>query len=65
MSPHKTARTDADENGLTVGELTIAIAVLIIASLIWTTITKKEDAQKVSRMPLQYSLDTSKYHPKE
>ena len=36
------------QHGLTVGELTIAIGALIIATLLWTTINKKEDTSNVS-----------------
>ena len=36
------------EQGLTVGELTIAISALIITGLIWTTISNKEEAKDSS-----------------
>ena len=35
-------------DGLTVGELSIAIATLIIIVLIWTNLTKKDENQEVS-----------------
>jgi len=37
---------ESKKNGLTVGELTMAIGALIIAALIWASIAKKEEAQK-------------------
>ena len=36
------------EHGLTVGELTMAVGALLVASLIWTTVTKKENSQDIS-----------------
>ena len=35
-------------DGLTVGELSIAIATLIIVGFIWTNLTKDKDNQEVS-----------------
>ena len=35
-------------DGLTVGELSIAIAVLIIIGFIWTNLTKEKGSQEVS-----------------
>ena len=35
-------------DGLTVGELTITIATLVIIGFIWTNITKDKENQKVS-----------------
>lgn len=37
---------NSKENGLTVGELTIGIAVLIIAGLIWTTFNKEKNSEQ-------------------
>ncbi len=39
-----------NNHGLTVGELTIAISVLIILGLIWTTLGKKQEVQETSLM---------------
>ena len=36
------------QHGLTVGELTIAIGALIIATLLWATINKREDPSNAS-----------------
>ncbi len=36
------------DKGLTVGELTMAIGVLIIASLVWSSFNKKDGAQPSS-----------------
>jgi len=36
------------EQGLTIGELTIAISALIITGLLWTTISNKEEAKDSS-----------------
>ena len=38
------------QHGLTVGELTIAIGALIIATILWTTINKKENTSNVSNI---------------
>tara|TARA_B100001250_G_C19682670_1_gene736558 strand:+ start:790 stop:972 length:183 start_codon:yes stop_codon:yes gene_type:complete len=35
-------------DGLTVGELTITIGVLIIIGVIWSTFTQKQESQEVS-----------------
>ncbi len=35
----------SSESGLTVGELTIAVTVAIIAGLIWTTVSDKKDSE--------------------
>ena len=37
-------------DGLTVGELSITIATLIIIGFIWTNITKEKGTQEVSRV---------------
>ena len=42
------------DDGLTVGELSIAIASLIIVGFIWTNLTKEKGNQEVSRF-----IDTS------
>ncbi len=47
------------EHGLTVGELTMTIGVLIVAGLIWTTISKKEDSKDLSNNYVQYKLAKS------
>ena len=47
------------ENGLTVGELTMTIAALIIAGLIWTTLTKEETSKDISQASNSYSLEKS------
>jgi len=44
------------ENGLTVGELTITISALIVAALIWTTISRKEESKSVFNIYSQPSL---------
>ena len=36
------------QNGLTVGELTIAISALILGGLIWTAINKEDNSQVIS-----------------
>ncbi len=36
------------ENGLTVGELTIAIGVLLIIAFAWTTFSKKNSQKEIS-----------------
>ena len=51
---------NSQEQGLTVGELTIAIGALIIASLIWTTIVKKEEDRSTSYILNYSSLSLSK-----
>ena len=42
-----------NNQGLTVGELTMAIGALILASLVWTGITHNRDANKNSFNPYQ------------
>ena len=39
---------NSKQNGLTVGELTMAIGALIIAGLLWATINKQEDSKNIS-----------------
>ncbi|WP_320677312.1 hypothetical protein [Prochlorococcus sp. MIT 1300] len=39
--------------GLTVGELTMAVATLIIVGLIWTTFNNQSNSSKESTLPLQ------------
>ena len=39
---------NSTQSGLTVGELTIAISVLIMGGLIWTTVNKKDSSQDLS-----------------
>ena len=40
---------NSEEQGLTVGELTMAIGALILASLIWTTLAKREETKRTSQ----------------
>ncbi len=48
------------DQGLTVGELTIAISILIIAALIWTNISKNEGYdQSLKTNPNRLSLNQS------
>ncbi len=42
---------NSTQSGLTVGELTIAISVLILGGLIWTTVNKKDSSQDLSNRP--------------
>ena len=42
---------NSTQSGLTVGELTIAISVLILGGLIWTTVSKKDSSQDLSNRP--------------
>ncbi len=46
MSLQRKFSMKSNSHGLTVGELTMTVGVLIIASLIWTTLIKKQDSQK-------------------
>jgi hypothetical protein len=43
---------NSTQNGLTVGELTIAISVLILGGLIWTAIKEQDNSQGVSNSSL-------------
>ena len=47
------------QNGLTVGELTMAIGALIIAGLLWTTINKKENSKNVSNGSLMQLINNN------
>ena len=49
-------------DGLTVGELSIAIATLLIVGFIWTSLTKSNEKQEVS-MLINNSAKLS--HPKQ
>ena len=49
-------------DGLTVGELTITIATLLIIGFIWTTLTKEKGNQEVS-MFINNSIEIS--YPKQ
>ncbi len=40
------------DQGLTVGELTIAIGILIIAGLIWSNIRKANDSKQISSIEI-------------
>ena len=42
---------NSTQSGLTVGELTIAISVLILGGLILTTVNKKDSSQDLSNRP--------------
>ena len=53
---------NSKNDGLTVGELSIAIATLIIIGFIWTNLTKKDGNQEVS-MFINNSSETS--YPKQ
>ena len=44
-------KMNSTQSGLTVGELTIAISVLILGGLIWTTVNKKDSSQDLSNRP--------------
>ena len=44
------------QNGLTVGELTMTIGALIIAGLVWTTISKEEASKDISQTSNSYPL---------
>ena len=46
MSLQSNFNMESKESGLTVGELTIAISILIFASIIWTSINKKEETKQ-------------------
>tara|TARA_B100000131_G_C18086743_1_gene600504 strand:+ start:1535 stop:1714 length:180 start_codon:yes stop_codon:yes gene_type:complete len=52
-----------NNHGLTVGELTIAVGVLIIIGLIWTTVNKKQGVKETSFLnsnPLELTINQSK-----
>ena len=50
---------NSKDEGLTVGELTIAIAVLIIGFLVWSGITKRENSQGSFYPQINYELINS------
>ncbi len=41
---------DTKDQGLTVGELTMAIGALIIAGLIWSSLNKKEESSQTMEL---------------
>ena len=51
---------NSTQSGLTVGELTIAISVLILGGLIWTTVNKKDSSQDLSNRPTSQLISKSK-----
>ena len=48
------------QNGLTVGELTIAFSVLIIGGLIWTAIKEQDNSQSASNSSLSQTSNKRK-----
>ena len=44
------------DHGLTVGELTMAIGALILAGLIWSTLTTKKESEDISSDQTSYLL---------
>ncbi len=52
---------NSKESGLTVGELTMTIAAIIIAALIWSSFDKKQDSNKSLNNNQTYSIIYSKY----
>ncbi len=46
MSLQANVNMESKESGLTVGELTIAIFALIVASIIWTSINKRDESNQ-------------------
>jgi len=51
---------NSTQNGLTVGELTIAISVLILGGLIWTSIKEQDNSQGVSNSSLSQTSNKRK-----
>ena len=50
------------DHGLTVGQLTMAIAALLIASLLWTAINKKNESKNISSNAFVHSLVNQATH---
>ncbi len=54
-------KMNSKENGLTVGELTIAISVLILTGLIWTNISKKDNSNQISTNSNPQTIEKIRY----
>jgi len=52
---------NSTQNGLTVGELTIAISVLILGGLIWTAIKEQDNPQGASNSSLSQTSNKREF----